>query len=103
MAKRRKINKSQHIRDYLESDPTATPKVIKEALKAKGITVTDSLVSLVKYKSGSRRKTRRRGRVARAAPNAISFDDLVSVKAIAQRMGGLERAKQALGMLERLQ
>lgn len=102
MAKRRKVNKSQAIRDYLAVDPTATPKVIKEALQAKRIVVTDSLVSLVKYKSGSRRKVGRRAKGPRAAVNPISFADLMSAKTIAERMGGVERAKQALGMLERL-
>jgi hypothetical protein len=104
MAKRRGINKSQAIRDYLKEDPRATPKVIKEEMARRGITVTDSLVSLVKYKSGSRRRGRKRrgGRVARSAANSFSGSDLLAVKAIMERMGSVDRVKEALSVVERL-
>lgn len=100
---RKRTNKSQAIRDYLASNPKATPSVIQEELKRQGVNVGYSLISQVKYKGGSARKAtrgapgRRRGR----SPN-ISFEDLVGAKQIAERMGSIDRAKQALNLLERL-
>jgi hypothetical protein len=108
MAKRRpKLNKSQAIRDYLATNPSATPSVIQEALAKKGVKVGYSLISQVKYKSptsNGRRKTKRAagGRRGRRA-EAVSMDLLLGAKAIADKMGGVARAKEALAMLERLQ
>ncbi len=99
---RKTINKSQHIRDYLGSHPEATPTVIQQDLLRQGIKVGYSLISQVKYKGGGARKATRRGgrRPGRAAN--ISIDELVGAKQIADRLGGVDRAKQALTLLERL-
>jgi hypothetical protein len=50
MAKRKTAGKSrsQHVRDYLASNPSATPNQIVEALKAKGIEVGVGLAGSVK-------------------------------------------------------
>jgi hypothetical protein len=100
MAKRT-INKSQAIRDYLKTNPTATPTVIQQDLLREGVRVGYSLISQVKYKGGGSRKAKR-GAGRKGSAN-ISMDDLVSAKQIADRMGGVDRAKQALMLLERLQ
>ena len=101
MAKRRrKINMSQAIRDYLDKNPSAMPKDIQAALAAKGIKVGYSLISQIKYKAA------RRGRKARSSAGrkpvglstAVSVELLVAAKEIADRMGGIERTKKALGM-----
>ena len=105
MPKRRKINMSQAIRDYLAKNPSAMPKVIQSALAAKGINVGYSLISQMKYKSAPKpgRKRRRVGGRNPGRPStAVSFDLLVAAKQIADRMGGVERANEALAMLERL-
>jgi hypothetical protein len=107
MAKRRRtINKSQAIRDYLATNPNATPSVIREALENKGIKVGASLISQIKYKPGSSHG-RRRGRPAAARParqgrEAVNIELLLGAKAIADRLGGVARAKEALAMLDRL-
>ena len=103
MPKKRGVNKSEKIREFIKVNPTATPKVIILGLKQKGLTVTNSLVNAIKYGSSSKAKKKtRRGR-APASTSAISFDDLIGAKQIADRLGGVEKAKKALGMLERLQ
>ena len=101
MAKRT-INKSQAIRDYLQTNPGAPPSVIQEDLLRDGVKVGYSLISQVKYKGGGGRKAKRRG-AGRQGPVKISMDDLVSAKQIADRLGGVNRAKEALTLLERLQ
>src|SRR5437764_6200419 len=99
MAKRRKINMSQAIRDYLAKNPSAMPKDIQAALAAKGIKVGYSLISQIKYKA-ARRGTRKAPSSNRRKPGrpstAVSFELLVAAKQIADRMGGVERAKEAL-------
>jgi hypothetical protein len=102
---RKSINKSEKIREYLATNPDATPTVIQQDLKRQGVPVTYSLISQVKYKGGSTRKaTRGSGGRSRGGRSAnISIDELVSAKQIADRLGGLDRAKQALTLLERLQ
>jgi hypothetical protein len=99
MAKRT-INKSQSIRDYLEVHPDATPSVVQQDLLRDGIKVGYSLISQVKYKGGGRKATRRGA--GRGRPANISMNDLVNAKQLADRMGGLDRAKEALTMLARL-
>ena len=104
MARKRKggVNVSEAIRDYLKTNPTATPSVIQEDLLREGVKVGYSLISQVKYKGGGGRKAKRRG-AGRPSHANISMDDLVSAKQIADRLGGVDRAKEALALLERLQ
>jgi hypothetical protein len=106
MAKRRrKISMSQAIRDYLAKHPSAMPKDIQAALAAKGVNVGYSLISQIKYKAGRRggHKTRSSNSRKLGRPStAVSFELLVAAKEIADQMGGIERAKEALAMLERL-
>jgi hypothetical protein len=104
MAKR-KVNKSAAIRDYLSSNPSATPSTIIEDLKKKGLKVGASLVSQVKYgqmkgKSGRRKPGRRAG--ASANGSRVDIDQLVQAKSLADKMGGVARAKEALAMLAKL-
>jgi hypothetical protein len=105
--RRRKINKSQAIRDYLATNPSATPSAIKEALAEKGIKVGASLISQVKYKPGVTKGKRKRramaGRPAGRRGEAVDIEMLVAAKAIADKLGGVARAKEALTLLERLQ
>ncbi len=102
---RRKVNRSQAIRDYLASNPTATPSVIIGDLKKKGIKVSAALVSAVKYHKSAggngRRKKRRRGSTS-ANGRKVDFAQLVEAKSLADKMGGVDKAKSALDMLAKL-
>ena len=103
---RRKRNKSEAIRNYLSGDPKATPSVIIEALAKKGVKVSPALVSAVKYKkvkpANGRRKKRGRSVGASANGQRVDFDNLVAAKNLADKMGGVEKARQALDMLAKL-
>ena len=104
MAKR-KVNKSAAIRDYLASNPSATPSTIIEDLKKKGLKVGASLVSQVKYGQMKATNGRRKpGRPAGASANGsrVDIDQLVQAKSLADKLGGLEKAKQALNILAKL-
>ena len=99
------VSRSQQIRDYLMANPSATPKSVIEALRQRGVLVSESLVNQIKYKSpGYRSKLRRAamGSGRAASTNPVSVDDLVSAKQIVDRMGGVDRAKEALDLYSRL-
>lgn len=106
------ISKSQAVRDYLAEHPSAMPKEIAPAVKtAHGLDVSPQMISMIKSKLGQ--KGRRRGRKARAAAPAaashratnsarFTIEDLVTAKKLAQSMGGIPRAQEALAALARL-
>ena len=108
MAKKRRGNKSQAIRDFLAANPQATPNEIVAGLKQQGITVSPGLASNVKYTSG-RRTAKRRGRppgrgrgVRRGSNGALTANDLLEAKKLADQLGGIEQARKALETLQEL-
>ena len=103
MAKKKKINRSQTIRDILAKDPAAMPKAIQAALAKRGIKVSASLVNAVKYgKSKPGKRGRKAGSRPKLATGETSFDALLGAKELADKLGGVRRAQQALDMLGRL-
>lgn len=98
------VNKSKAIRDYKEKNAGAGPKAVVEGLAAEGIKVTPQFVSTVlsnaKRKSGKRRG-RPPGRRAATVANG-SLKQLLQAKRLAEQMGGVSAARQALDVLARL-
>jgi arginine repressor len=106
------VNKSEAIRDaYKELGPKTRTKDIVAALAEKGITVAPAQVSTVK----AHMKTKRKGRASAsggetvAAPSkrsangsTISAEDLLAAKRLANQLGGVERLKSALAVLDQL-
>ena len=89
MAKKKKINRSQAIRDILAKDPAAKPKAIQAGLAKKGIKVSASLINAVKY--GKSKPGKRGGRLAhgRSQPPAR----LRSMLCLAQRRWPISSAE----------
>jgi hypothetical protein len=104
MAKK-KVNKSQAIRDYAEAHPDAGPTEIAAALKKEKIQVTSALVSTVKTvakkKKGRGRKKAASG--AKPASDKIALSSLIQAKKMAESLGGVEKAQTALAALAKLQ
>lgn len=103
---------SQHIRDYLDANPGATPGEIVEGLGKQGVKVSPGLASNVKYTSGTgakkKKKTGRRrgrppGRRAATSARSISAQDLLEAKKLVDGLGGIQSARAALDALEKLQ
>ena len=102
MAKR-KINKSQKVRDYLAEHPDAGPTAVANALKRYGVSVT--LVSAIKSKGqtgGRKRRTAKaarrravRGRRTRARPTS-RMEPVVAAAELIRVCGGVDEAKTAL-------
>jgi uncharacterized protein YneF (UPF0154 family) len=110
---------SDQIRAYMDENPTATRPEIRDALNAQGVAVSTSLVNAVyvKYlaKQGRKVKSARGGRravrpaavrpvVSRPATGGeLSATELLNAKGLVDQLGGIEKVRQALSLLEQLQ
>lgn len=111
MAKRvrkRKINKSQKIPDYLAANGSAGPTLVAKALKADGITVSTAMVSTIRSKLGlvKRRRKRRKQQAVVLSNGAAQSLNVLQVakllkaaKRLAAELGGIKEAKAALDAL----
>jgi hypothetical protein len=116
------VNRSEAIREHLKMVPKASHADIKQALLAKGIKVSDSLISAVKYKkpTGKKRGRKKGSKVAAVAARKttaksvaaklsgnlganISVETLIAASKMVQSLGGLEKAARAIEVLKRLQ
>jgi len=123
MAKKKKsdVNKTQAIKDYLAKNPDAVPKAAAEELQKKGVDVSAQYVSVVKHKVKKeagiaaeqqapkkpvvKKKVRRKKKAApkkKAASDQISLSALKEAKKLAERLGGIEQAKEAISALAQL-
>ena len=106
---RKKRNRSQDIRDYLETDPSAGPAKIIAELKKKGISVSSALASRVKSRMqnpagavtrGRRGRPRIKGRQSR--DELVAIDSLILARDFASKVGGVDEATRLLRMLSRI-
>ncbi|NQV25645.1 MAG: hypothetical protein HQ518_14905 [Rhodopirellula sp.] len=108
------VNMSDAIRDFMTANPSATRPEIRDTLQAQGVPVSNSLVNAVfmKVKSGSGKSAKRSpGRpkaVARAAaPTSsggnMSAAELINAKQLVDQLGGIDKVRDALALLEQLQ
>jgi hypothetical protein len=103
------VSGSESIRQFMAKHPGAMPREIEKGLKAEGIRVSRGLISNVKYGGGVKKSKKRRGRravmhvAARKTPAvAVTVDQLLDVKRLADSLGGSEQIRQALETLEQL-
>jgi hypothetical protein len=99
MAKRRKTNRSEIVRQYLSEHPDEGPSQVAQALKR--YKVTPHLVSNVKNKmkkdsSPRRKKVRKRSATSVATAGADEFASVVAAAQLIKTCCGLEQAQQAL-------
>ena len=108
-----KINKAQSIRDMAnELGKKSRPRDIIAALAAKGITVTSPQVSMTLKAAGLRRGKRRKKVVTAVAAKkasrngksqTINVNDLIQVRELAIKLGGIDNLKETVAALEELQ
>jgi hypothetical protein len=113
------VNQSEAIREQLEINPKAMPSEIKQALAAKGIKPSDSLISAVKYRKTGKKKGRKRGRPAatvaakrtkaakpskavKSNSDMISIDALVAAGKLVESLGGIDNAIKTINALKRV-
>ncbi|HET6881004.1 MAG TPA: hypothetical protein VFI31_12660 [Pirellulales bacterium] len=101
------MNKTEHVHRYLARHPDARPKEIYDALTAEGIDISKALINRVLYGPNAARKKKRRGPRAKSVPAAngsaqLSLEHLIAAKKLANHLGSVESAKQAVDALARL-
>ena len=119
MARTAQMSKADAIRDSVSRlGRKARPRDVIADLADKGVTVTSPQVSALMKKLGFKRRRRRGGRAASngaatkaatrvkrgpRAAGSISASDLLDAKKLADQLGGVEKLKKALDLLEQLQ
>ena len=97
---KRKVNKSEAIRQYKAANPEAGPTAIADALTKKGIKVVPAQVSNVLTAAAKKDGKAPRGR--RGGGDQVSLSSLMDTQAFIDKVGGVESAKQLLGAVEKL-
>ena len=111
MAKR-KVNKSQEIRDYVSANRTASAKDVVDALKKKGVKVSAPMVANVKSKAGLTRNgrgrpssngTSRSAKIGRTSPcTDVALEALIEAKRFVAKVGSAQEAVEVIRALEKL-
>lgn len=105
--KKKKVNKTQAIKDALESSSSGSPSEIAESLTKSGIKVSAAYVSTVK--SDMRRQARKGKSSKRGSAKSGATGDLVSIanlleaRKFADRIGGIAEARHLLEALKKLE
>jgi uncharacterized protein YneF (UPF0154 family) len=108
------VNMSDAIRDFITANPSATRPEIRDTLQAQGVPVSNSLVNAVFMrvkKGGGKSAKRGPGRpaaaVRAAAPASsggnMSAVELINAKQLVDQLGGIDKVRDALALLEQLQ
>ena len=109
---------SDAIRDFITANPSASRPEIRDTLQAQGVPASNSLVNAVfmKVKKGGGKSAKRGpGRPKAAAPAAarpaapassggnMSAAELINAKQLVDQLGGIDKVRDALSLLEQLQ
>lgn len=90
------VNKSDEIRKLISDNPKIKSKQVVETLAGRGITVTPSLVYMIKSKF--KRKVRREKR-EKAMKMGSPIDLIIKVKELAREAGGISHLKRLVDVL----
>jgi hypothetical protein len=101
-----KVNKSEEIRQAMKANPAAGPTEIATQLSEKGIKVTPNMVSTIKNKAKNSKgkrgpKGKKRGRPAGSTTRTNGFPEVESTIVYVKGVGGLDKAKQLIALMEK--
>jgi hypothetical protein len=82
---------------------SARPKDVIAALKAKGITVAPAQVSNIKATLHKKKGRKKQTKAAAQSNGEFTLNSLLEAKKLAERLGGVEVALNALSALSKLQ
>jgi plastocyanin len=115
MAKKRKVNKSQAVRDYLKTHPKAMSSEIATALNKKGIKITPNYAANLKS-TLNKARTAKKSAVAKAvavvpvssepvvaekkAGDTVTFEQIRAVTQTVKTIGGFARLHELLGLVK---
>jgi hypothetical protein len=98
------LNKAQLIRDAFKKHGIDAPaKEIQAFAEAQGATVAPAQISNLRTKlKGGKPAAARPGKKKVAVGGAVTANELVQARNMAEKVGGVERAKELLDILNRL-
>lgn len=99
------VNKAQCIRDALKKLGIDAPaKDVQAECESHSATVAPAQISNIRTKLREKEAGKRCGKQASACvdPKKVQADELLEVRGMAEKIGGVERAKQLLDILARL-
>jgi hypothetical protein len=95
------VNKAQLIRDALKKLGIDAPaKDVQAYAQAQGVTVAPAQVSNIRTKIKERSSGK--GKKKAATGGGVTANELVQARNMAEKVGGVERAKELLDILNRL-
>lgn len=96
---RTKVSKSAAIKEALKANPGKGPKEIAEIVTKKGTKVSAIYVSNIKSTMGKGKKGKR-GRKPGSTSSSSPYSDVQNAVVFVQGVGGLDKAKQLIALLE---
>jgi hypothetical protein len=97
------INKAQLIRDALKKLGIDTPaKDVQAYTESHGAKVAPAQVSNIRTKMKGKRARRAKKHAAAGGGGSVTANELVQARNMAEKVGGVERAKELLDILNRL-
>jgi hypothetical protein len=106
MAKKKRGVKSQAIRDYLTANIEAGVSDVVGALKQMGVSVSKQMVSTIRMRmkgAPKKRGPKKKRKGAKKNGAMVSLGILMQAKRLADQLGGVEKAKEAMDALAKLQ
>ena len=100
--KKKKVNKTQAIKDALARSPSGSPSEIAAQLAESGIKVSAAYVSTVKSdakRKGGKAKKSKRG----PTDDLVSLPNLLEAKKFAEKIGGVQEARTLLDALKKIE
>ena len=95
---RTKVNKTAAIKEALKANPGKGPKEIAEIVTKQGVKVTAMYVSTIKSTMGKKKGKRGRKPGSQASNGIVA--DLQNTVVYVKGVGGLEKAKELIALLE---
>lgn len=103
--KKGEASKSDAIRTYLSAHKGAKASAVVAALAEQGVQVSTPLIYAIKGKGRSKRgpaKTKRGDSKASPEMGTFSLETLLTAKKLTNALGGVEKAREVLVLLEKL-
>ncbi len=85
------INKSEEIRQLLRANPKVSVKEVRDALKAKGIKISDHLYYFVKGNMLGKQGRKKTTSTGTSSTDAVSM--ILKVKSLADKVGGMKKLR----------
>ena len=97
------VNKAQLVRDaFAKLGIDASAKDVQAECDAHGVTIAPAQISNIRTKIKEGKKPGRRGAKAGVSSNGITADELIQARVMADKVGGVARAKELLDLLQKL-